>query len=64
MSEPDTSHTDGIVCPHCGYEDIDSWEWNDGEEGDGDHDCADCGKPMIVSRHVHVTYSTSKKGPQ
>lgn len=57
----DTEHTSHITCPYCGYEDRDSWEWNEGEEGDGEHECASCGETMTVSRHVHVTYSTSKK---
>lgn len=63
----DTERTDEITCPHCGHVHIDSWEWDSGNgmgaEGDGEEDCAACDEPMIVSRHVTVTYSTKKPQP-
>lgn len=58
--EIDHECTHDIVCPHCGHIDRDSWEWNDGAEGDGEHDCGECSVTFYVSRHVSVSYSTSK----
>jgi hypothetical protein len=52
--------TDEIVCPHCGYEHTDSWEANDGKEGDWVGECHDCEKPISIERHVTITYSTEK----
>lgn len=49
-----------IVCPFCGWKDNDSWEWLNGEEGDGESECGECEKPFAVSRHVTVAYSTQK----
>lgn len=59
----DTDHTHNAICPHCGYEHRDSWEFNFGPglEGDGDVDCHSCSEPFMCSRHVAITYSTSKK---
>lgn len=61
MSEHE--HTDNPVCPYCGHENRDAWEWNlgPGLEGDGEVDCDSCGKPMIVLRHRSITYSTKAK---
>ena len=50
--------SDLLVCPHCGYEDKDSWECNRGEEGDWEQDCHLCGEPFRASRHVSVSYSS------
>lgn len=61
MSEHE--YTDEPICPHCGYEHRDAWEWNlgPGLECDGEVDCDSCGKPMLVSRHCSITYSTKAK---
>jgi hypothetical protein len=48
-------YTDEVICPHCGYEHRDSWEFQDGE-----HDCPDCEKSFTLSRNVSVTYDTKK----
>ena len=53
----DTSCTDEVVCPHCGYEHSDSWECSDHEEG---YVCDDCGHKFTITRDVEVTYSTVK----
>jgi len=55
MEDLDTSYTDQITCPWCGYEETDSFEIDDGE-----FECNECSKPYMVSHDVHVTYSTSK----
>jgi len=47
-----------MVCPHCGYEDSDSWEFRD---NDGECDCGRCGEPFDYERIVTVEYSTTKK---
>ncbi len=49
----DTQGTDEIVCPHCGYEHGDSFEFKEGE-----HPCADCERVYHVERVVDVTYNT------
>jgi len=58
----DTEHRDNIVCPHCGYEDRDSWEvdFGPGLEGETEHECADCGLTMKAERCCTVTYTTAK----
>lgn len=53
------------VCPHCGYAHPDAWEWNFGAglDGDGEHDCDECGEPFGVERVVTVDYTTRKIKP-
>ena len=53
----DTYMTDYAICPHCGYEDLDSFElphYNDKQ------DCGSCEKSFEVSRDVSCHYITSK----
>lgn len=53
----DCEYTDEIVCPYCGEEFTDSWEF----EPDMDTiDCYECGMEFKYERNVSVTYSTSK----
>lgn len=54
----DSEYTDDVVCPYCGYEHSDSWEFSD--------DCCDiqccfCENTFEMVRNVSVTYSSSKK---
>jgi DNA-directed RNA polymerase subunit RPC12/RpoP len=57
MGEIDTDYTDEIVCPHCGYEYSDSWEF----DGYSDTiECSSCGEGFEYTRDVSVTYSTQK----
>lgn len=60
---PDIDHewTNELVCPHCGYEHSDSWELNDGDEGDWDHECHDCQKTFAAQRFVTVKYGSEVK---
>ena len=46
-----------ITCPYCGYEDEDSWEFEDEE---GVVECESCGKGFNVTQEITVTYSSSK----
>lgn len=41
-------------CPHCGHEERDSWELEDGETN-----CHHCGKPYMVEVVTEITYTTS-----
>lgn len=59
MGEIDTDGTDNIICPHCGYEDHDSWEAGEGAE-EFDEWCDRCGKKMHVTRHFTISYSSEK----
>ena len=58
--EKDTENTDFIVCPHCGYEDRDSWDVDFNNNETTYIECGDCGKEMFVERCVSVTYSSYK----
>lgn len=51
--------TNNIVCPYCGYENINSWEVESGEQGSlGLIECGNCGKEFYATRDVEVTYTT------
>lgn len=46
-----------IICPYCGWEDEDSWEFDSDEEV---VTCRGCEKEFNVTREIEVTYSTSR----
>ncbi len=53
--------TSEIVCPYCGYEEGDSWEWQHFLElGECSGECGECGKEFYITMDVDVTYSTYK----
>ena len=52
----DHEYTKEIVCPYCGYEFSNSWEY-DGECGEDQ--CSECDKYFQWTRNVSVDYSTS-----
>ena len=56
-NEIDHDYTDDPVCPHCGEVHQDAWEWR---EDDGECDCGKCEKPFFYTRHISVSYSTTK----
>ena len=61
MSEEfQTDFTPGIVCPHCGHECRDSWEWGGGSDNDGEDECGECGEAFQWMRIVTVEYTTAK----
>lgn len=56
----DTEYTDDAVCPHCGYHDDSIYElFRDGSECETT-ECARCDKPMSVTIHYEILYSTRK----
>lgn len=50
---------DEITCPWCGYEDPDSWEFDD--EYDDKYECLRCGKPFVLEKLVEVTYTSRRR---
>ena len=44
-----------IICPKCGHENGDSWEYTD---SDDDMECDKCGAKFSMEREVDVTYTT------
>lgn len=58
----ETQYTTYPVCPYCGYEHPDAWEWDfgAGTEGNTEIECDNCEKEFFVSRMVEVSYSTRK----
>ena len=49
--------TEDMVCPFCGAEVQDSWEYEDDR---GEVQCYDCGNIFKYERHEIVRYSTEK----
>ncbi len=58
MKHIECSGTDEVVCPYCGHEHSDSWEWFRDNGHDVDIDCATCGKTFRASPDYSVTYFT------
>jgi hypothetical protein len=58
MSQIDHEHTTSIVCPYCGHENSDSWEYQEDED---DVDCGSCDKSFSLAVHHSTTYTTSRK---
>ena len=56
MEEIDHEFTDNIVCPHCGHEFMDCFEFSD----TGAYECYECGEKFEYEREVTITYSTRK----
>ena len=54
--EIEHEYTAEVVCPWCGYEFTDSWDFPD----DGEEECPSCWKPFKFSRDVTVDYCTEK----
>lgn len=57
-TEIDHDWTDEPVCPHCGAEQRDAWEW--GQDDDGETDCGACGREFSYTRHISVNWTTRK----
>lgn len=51
-------YTDEIVCPWCGYEERDSWDY---PNSDDDIKCPECGKVFSMERQTEVLYNTERK---
>lgn len=53
-----TAFEDQVICVHCGYEYLDSWELN---ERCGERiTCNKCNNEMLLHVNYEVTYATSK----
>ena len=50
--------TDELVCPHCGSEQSESYEFFHGNDEDTTASCGECGSEFAASRCVSVTYSS------
>ena len=57
MSEFNCDGTDEIVCPHCGHEFSDSWDYGSGEDI-GELACGECDKAFYARRNISTTYSS------
>jgi len=55
----DTSYTDEVVCPHCGHECMDSYEFFSQHEECTEIDCDDCGKTFSTCRSTTTYYRSS-----
>lgn len=58
IDEKETFDENEIKCPICGYEDVDSWEY---DNESGEKECVGCGALLEWSREVIVTYSAEIK---
>jgi DNA-directed RNA polymerase subunit RPC12/RpoP len=62
--EIDHRYTDEVVCPYCGYEFEDSWEFFTNDQEDTEIDCDECDKTFVASRNITITYSTHELKPK
>ena len=63
LAEFETSFTEEVVCPYCGYEYQNSYELDlpeGGMSGPEKIECEECGKEFLVSMDLQVSYSTRK----
>jgi len=58
--EIDHEFTDAIVCPWCGCEDHDSWEYHFDGDDQAEVDCRKCREKFTAERHDRVYYTTMK----
>lgn len=57
LPEIDHEMTPNIVCPYCGYKEIDSWQLS---LDSGEIYCNDCEHTFHYERDLTITYTTSK----
>lgn len=55
--EIDCEYTDEIVCPHCGHEFRDSFEYPEYVE---EIECYQCEGKFSMNRNITITYCTEK----
>ncbi len=63
IKEIDCTYTKEIICPYCGYEFSDSWEYNRRMEG-GDStelECPECDKKFTATMDIEITYKSHKR---
>jgi len=51
-------YTREIVCPHCGHEFSDSWEYGRNDDDIGTIECVSCEKAFNARRIVTIEYCT------
>lgn len=58
----DCWRTDEVVCPYCGFEHTDSWEWFSGAANYNSKkiECEDCNRKFEAEADQRTYYSTSK----
>ncbi len=56
MSDIDHEYTDEVVCPHCGFECGDSWEFPDEDE----RQCDECEEYYTFVRDYKITYVSQR----
>lgn len=61
-NKTDHEYTNEIVCPYCGLEKQDSWQYHDDNYDGyiGIIECGECGKMFHAERYIEITYITSK----
>ena len=57
MAEIDHEFADEVVCPYCGYQFRDSWEFAEYED---DIPCYECEKHFSIESHISRSFSTRK----
>jgi len=55
--EIDHEFTDEVVCPYCGYEYSDSYEFDNG----GEIECDNCEETFSYTRNITIDYCTKRK---
>lgn len=63
MSEPEDHeyrHTTEPVCPHCGHQFRDLWEWPD---SDDDAECGSCGGHFRYETEAVRYFTLTKRAP-
>jgi len=60
MSDTRTEMQAHPVCPACGHEHHDAWEWNFGPglEGERTGSCDHCGAGFVTEREVTIYFTT------
>lgn len=53
--------TDEVVCPYCGNEHSESYEFFEGNRDDTEVTCTECERDFRTSRDVSVSYSSRAK---
>lgn len=55
--ENEQAYTEHITCPWCGYENLDSWEYEDSED---EVECGECSRMFDLDVHHDIKYTTRK----
>lgn len=58
--EIEHENTQNIVCPYCGYEDPDSWEFKGEIDVYEEYECENCENTFEVMMEFQVAYTSRK----